>query len=325
MKLLRRILVTLLGIVVALVLAFALFVASRQDLRYDVPAPHLTASTDSATVERGRYLVEDVVVCAKCHGDITRAEDIERGIRVPLSGGYVFDIPPGKFYPPNITPDVATGIGAVPDSTLARSLRFGVRRDGRPLLPFMEYQNLSDEDLVALLSHLRTQPAVNHLVPAHQPNLLGRVVLAVVLAKPVGPKAPPSATSPTGATVENGRYLVEELAGCVGCHTVRDEKTGDLVGPRFGGSKGAFVDAKNPRRMWSPQNITSAPRTGKLAQLTEDGFVARFRAGTILNGSPMPWEHFKRMHEDDLRAIYRYLMTVPPVENDPGPAFYDKP
>ena len=51
----------------ALLLAFAVYVASHQDLRYEVRAPQ-------------------------------------------------------------ITPDVATGIGAVPDSTLARSLHLGVRR-----------------------------------------------------------------------------------------------------------------------------------------------------------------------------------------------------
>jgi hypothetical protein len=48
MKLLRRILVTLLGIVGALPLAFAVYVASYQDLRYDVRAPHIPARTDSA-------------------------------------------------------------------------------------------------------------------------------------------------------------------------------------------------------------------------------------------------------------------------------------
>ena len=48
MKLLRRILVTLLGIVGALPLAFAVYLASHQDLRYDVRAPHIPAHTDSA-------------------------------------------------------------------------------------------------------------------------------------------------------------------------------------------------------------------------------------------------------------------------------------
>ncbi len=119
---------------------------------------------------------------------------------------------------------------------------------------------------------------------------------------------------------------MEHLAGCVGCHTVRDERNGQLVGPKLGGAKGAFEDTRtHPARMWSSQNITTAPRTGKLANMTEDGYVARFRAGEMLAGSPMPWEHFRRMHEDDVRAVYRYLKTIPPVENDPGPPFYDKP
>ena len=326
MKLLRRILVTLLGIVGALVLAFAIYVATHQDLHYDVLAPHVTARTDSATVERGRYLVEDVVNCAKCHGDQTRGADFNRGVSVPLVGGYVFDIPPGKFYPPNITPDVATGIGGVPDSTLARSLRYGVRRDGRVLLPFMEYQELSDEDLVAVISYLRSRPPVAHFVPAHQPSLLGRVVLATMFAKPTGPKSPPPAMSPMGATVENGQYIVEHLAGCVGCHTVRDERNGNLVGPKLGGAKAAFGDTTTHRlRLWSSPNITTATRTGKLAKMSEDDFVARFRAGQMLAGSPMPWEHFRRMREDDLRAVYRYLRTIPALENDPGPPFFFKP
>jgi mono/diheme cytochrome c family protein len=325
MKLLRRILVTLLGIVVALVAAFAVYVASRQDLHFSAPAPHITASADSATVERGRYLVEDVVNCAKCHGDQARVADYEQGVPVDLVGGYVFDIPPGKFYPPNITPDVATGIGGVPDTTLARSLRYGIRRDGRVLLPFMEFQDLSDADLAAILSYLRSRPKVAHLVPAHVPNVLGRIVLATMLANPRGPSAPPPAVSPSGATLENGRYIVEHLAGCVGCHTVRDERNGNLVGPKLAGAKDAFQTAGHPMRHWSPRNITRAPNTGALARLSEDQFVARFRAGEVLPGSPMPWNHFKRMHEDDLRAVYRYLMTMPPIENDPGPVSFDTP
>ena len=48
MKLLRRILVTLLGILGAMLLAFAVSMASHQDLRYDVRAPHIRARTDSA-------------------------------------------------------------------------------------------------------------------------------------------------------------------------------------------------------------------------------------------------------------------------------------
>lgn len=325
MKLVRRILVSLLGIVVVAVAGFAIYVASRQDLRFAAPAPHVAARTDSATVARGRYLVEDLVGCAECHAD-SRVQNPAPGARVALAGGNSFVIPPGTFYVPNITPDPATGIGNIPDTLLARAWRYGVRHDGRALLPFMEFQGLSDEDVVAVLSYLRAQPAVAHVVPAHRPNLLGRVVLATVLAKPEGPKEPPPAVSPRGATVENGRYLVEFVARCASCHTQRSHATGQFTGPHLAGAKGEFDDGKkHPTRMWSPQNLTSAPRTGLIARLSEDQFVARFRAGEILPGSPMPWSHFRNMDEEDLRAIYRYLKTVPPVENDPGPASYSVP
>ncbi len=38
----------------------------------------------------------------------------------------------------------------------------------------------------------------------------------------------------------------------------------------------------------------------------------------MIPGSPMPWQTFRRMTEEDLRAIYRYLKTVPPVTRDVG-------
>jgi len=72
--------------------------------------------------------------------------------------------------------------------------------------------------------------------------------------------------------------------------------------------------------VWAPPNLTPDPKTGVTARLTEDQFVARFRAGRILPGSPMPWQAFSRMAEDDLRAIYRFLKSLPPHENDTGPA-----
>jgi hypothetical protein len=43
------------------------------------------------------------------------------------------------------------------------------------------------------------------------------------------------------------------------------------------------------------------------------------RAGLSFVDSPMPWECFARMSDDDLRSIYRYLKTVPATKNDNGP------
>jgi hypothetical protein len=34
----------------------------------------------------------------------------------------------------------------------------------------------------------------------------------------------------------------------------------------------------------------------------------------------MPWRQFQRMSENDVRAIYRYLRTLPPSDHNPGPS-----
>ena len=296
----------------------AVFVGARQHLTFDAPYPDVVASTDSAIVERGHYIVRNLAPCASCHGDPAQRAANLKGDEVALVGGYEFAIPPGKFYTRNLTPDSATGLGAVSDKAIARALRYGVGHDGRALLPFMEMQGLADDDLQAVVSYLRTQPAVNRRVPDHHYTMLGKVIKATVLAKPVGPSATPPAHAPRGASVETGHYLVESVALCWACHTERSQVTGALTGPRFGGTTG-FTETDDPAHSWSPPNITSDPETGRLGKMTEDQFVARFRQGRILPGSPMPWQAFSRMNEEDLRAIYQYLKSVPAVKRDNGP------
>lgn len=96
-----------------------------------------------------------------------------------------------------------------------------------------------------------------------------------------------------------------------------------LVGTLYGGAT-EFGDDYNPKRVWNPPNLTSAPKTGRTAIFTEDQFVARFRTGRVIPGSPMPWQAFSKMGEDDIRAIYRFLKTLPAVERDVGPPFVNK-
>ena len=315
----RKVLLIVGAVLLVVVVGGAVFVASRQNLRFDGRYPAVTASSDLAIVERGRYIVRDVAPCAACHGDPAQRQAYATGADVPLVGGFVFDIPPGRIYARNLTPDPETGLGNVSDSAIARALRYGVGHDGRALLPFMEMQGLSDDDLQAVVSYLRTQAPVRNPVPPHHFTLLGNVVKATALANPVGPPTTPLTRAPRGASVETGQYLVESVALCWACHTERSRMTGALTGPRFGGTTG-FTESDDPTHSWSPPNITSDAETGRLGKLTEDQFVARFRQGRVIPGSPMPWQAFSRMADEDLRAMYRYLKSVPPVRRDNGPA-----
>jgi len=316
--LVRKILLVIGSLLLVAIVGGAMYVGARQHLTFDAPYPHVVASTDSAVIERGRYIVRVAAPCASCHGDPARQKESMSGVEVPLIGGFAFDIPPGKFYPRNLTPDVETGLGNVSDSAIARALRYGVGHDGRALLPFMEMQGLSDDDLAAVVSYLRTQAPVHNVVPQHYFNVLGKIVKATAMSHPVGPSSTPPAVAPRGVSVETGHYIVESVALCWACHTERSQFTGALTGPRFGGTKG-FQDDGDPKVSWSPPNITSDKETGRLGILSEDQFVARFRQGRVIPGSPMPWQAFSRMGEDDLRSIYRYLKSVPSVTRDNGP------
>jgi mono/diheme cytochrome c family protein len=317
---LRKALKILGGLVALLLVAGTVFVASRQNLKFDeTPYPDVVASKDSAVIDRGRYIVRAAAPCAACHGDLEQREANLRGDEVDLRGGFVWDIPPGKIYARNITSDKTTGLGNISDKALARALRYGVGHDGRALLPFMEMQGLSDDDLVAVISYLRTMAPVNNPVPDHSFNVLGKIVKATAMANPIGPSATPPAHAPKGVSVETGKYLVESVSVCWSCHTERNPMTGAMVGPRFGGTTG-FTEVDDPDRSWSPPNITSDVETGRLGKISEQQFVERFRMGRTIPGSPMPWEKFSKLTEDDLRSIYQYLKSVPAVKNDVGPA-----
>src|SRR5215208_4072248 len=108
---LRKALKIIGGLFVVTVVAGSIYVASRQNLNFnDAAFPDVVASTDSAVIARGRYIVRDLAPCASCHGDPTQRAANALGEDVPLIGGFVFDIPPGKFYARNLTPDRETGL-----------------------------------------------------------------------------------------------------------------------------------------------------------------------------------------------------------------------
>ena len=67
-------------------------------------------------------------------------------------------------------------------------------------------------------------------------------------------------------------------------------------------------------------NLTPHPRWGWIASWPEEVFVARMHLGKQREGSPMPWHGFRRMSDDDLRAVFRYLRSLPPVEGGPDPS-----
>lgn len=300
-----------------LIIGITAVVAMRQNNKFEAPYPEIKASKDSTPIARGKYLVYGPAHCAHCHTPMDAIERLEKGEEVALIGGHLFEIPPGKFYARNITPDKETGIGNYTDEEIARTLRFGVKKNGSALLDFMPFHNLSDEDLTAVISYLRTTKPIRNAVPENRFNVLGRVVNAFMI-KPVGPEGEVPKSVAQGPTPEYGKYLAHYVANCRGCHTERDLKTGKFTGIDFAGGLEFEEPALKGVKFVTP-NLTPDKKTGKIADWSEEQFIKRFRAGRQIAASPMPWGPFSRMTDDELKAIYRYLHSLKPVENNTGP------
>jgi hypothetical protein len=300
-----------------LIIGLVVLVASRQNLTFEAPYPNIHASRDSTVIARGKYLVRGPAHCVECHHTPNSTQTMgENGESIP-SGGYVFELPIGKIYVPNITPDPETGIGRLTDGEIARTLRYGVGYDGRAMIDFMPFHNMSDEDLTAVVSYLRVIPPVKNLVPSMDLNALGNVVKAFMI-KPVGPEGEVAKKVAQGVNAEYGEYLANSIANCKGCHTNRDMKTGATIGEDYAG--GFKMEALGkPDMNCVSRNLTPDPETGHIYKWNMEQFVDRFKRGKIIQESPMPWDEFRNMSEEDLQAIYLYLKTLKPIKSDPGP------
>ena len=147
---------------------------------------------------------------------------------------------------------------------------------------------------------------------------MGKVIMAFVL-KPLAPKEQPPARTPAPETAAYGAYMANAVAQCGDCHTNRSMRDGSFIGPRYAGGW-VFPLESDPTMELVTPNLTPDSATGRIAQWSEDRFVARLHAGAAIPQSIMPWTEFGRMTDTDLRAIYRFLRTLPPVRNETGPS-----
>lgn len=168
--------------------------------------------------------------------------------------------------------------------------------------------------------------------------------------------APASANSTNAAAaapapadlVGGGRYLVTILA-CNDCHTPfkmgkngpEPDMTRMLSGhpegmklappPKLEGGwlmAGAATNTAwaGPWGVSYTANITPDQNTG-IGIWTEDMFIKGMRSGKHMGTSrtilpPMPWPWYAKMRDEELKAIFAYLKSVPPIRNhvpDPTP------
>jgi mono/diheme cytochrome c family protein len=138
---------------------------------------------------------------------------------------------------------------------------------------------------------------------------IGAVIVIAVQAlgwqPAIAPIAPPAPSSFAPKLVATG----EALAGagnCVACHTARGGAA-NAGGRPFTTAIGTF---------YSP-NITPDPETG-IGAWSEAAFTRALREGIARDGRHLfpvfPYDHFTKLTAPDIKALYAYFMTRPPVK-----------
>jgi len=125
------------------------------------------ADADASKIARGKYLVQ-LGGCSDCHtpGYFFGKPDNARY----LGGSDVgFQTPNGDVVVgPNLTSDQETGLGGWTADAIAKTLRTGVRPNGRvlsPIMPWPALTNLTQSDMEALIAFLKSLPPVKNKVP----------------------------------------------------------------------------------------------------------------------------------------------------------------
>jgi mono/diheme cytochrome c family protein len=280
----------LLAIIVIALAGLYLSADFRFNKTYDITSEPVAISTDAASLEVGKHWAE--IHCQACHGE-------------DLGGGPFFEDPSlGYVDAPNLTAGKG-GIGATyTDADWVRAIRHGVKANGQSvfIMPSNDFYYLSDADLGGIIAYVKSFPPVERetrprsLAPfakvLYSLGAFGNLLYAETIQHDVRPPAPP-----VGVTVDYGEYLAN-AHGCPSCH-----------GPQLNGAQPA-----EPGAPFAP-NLTPG---GELIGWSEADFVTALRTGVTPSGrqlsDSMPWQGLGKMTDDELKAVWMYLQSLPKLE-----------
>ncbi len=261
--------------------------SARMSKTYPTQAETITVPTDPAAIERGRHLTIAVGKCTDCHGDNLAGKMI--------SDDAVF----ARLWSANLTRGKG-GVGtSYTDTDYVRSIRYGVRANGKPLIfmPSEAYTHFNDSDLGAIIAYVKSMPPVDQEIPKPSIGPIARFLsvmtpFPLVPARMINREAPRLALVAIGVTKEYGEYLAK-TGGCTSCHN-----------PNLSGGT-AIQGVK-------VANLTPAG----IGKWTEADFMKALRTGVRPDGrilsAVMPWPYTKFLTDDEIKAMWMYLRSLPP-------------
>jgi mono/diheme cytochrome c family protein len=287
------------------------------------------AGAQQPLAEQGRYLAT-AGDCISCH---------TRPGGEPFAGGRPLNTPFGVIYSANITPDPKTGIGAWTERQFERALREGIAADGThlyPALPYTAYTKVTDQDVHAIYSYMRTVKPVSYIPPKNRmpfPFSIRALLGGWNMMFLDGGRFAPDASHT--AEWNRGAYLTQGLGHCGACHSPRNS----LGGPARGGALtgGDYLDEISDEvvdnsitpldesivRPWSAPNLTQAPSglgawsLEAIAAYLKTGHSAR--AGAFGPMSEVIGNSTSRLTDPDIHAIAVYLKSLAPATQNMPP------
>lgn len=256
-------------------------------------------------VERGAYIAK-LAGCGTCHTPLgpNGGPDFSKA----YAGGFEMPDLIGTWRAPNITPDKSSGIGSWTDDQIIASIREGVRPEGSqlyPIMPYLNYNRMTDADAKALVAFLRSlKPIVNDVAPTK--NL-----------KMPQPPAPKPANAPDDPA-HHGEYLAT-LMLCDHCHATPGADHAPLPDKMFAGGL-PFVMPMLGKGTIYAANITSDPATG-IGNYTEAQLATAIKTmmkpdGKQIQG-PMLFMQggWATLDDADIKAVAAFIKQIPAVTN----------
>jgi mono/diheme cytochrome c family protein len=284
----------LVGALILISITLYVFGEARLKKVYVVPEESISIPADEESLAEGKRIFQ-YRGCEACHGE-------------QLQGLVYLDNPAiGQV----ITPNLTTGEGGIgsqrTDEDLVRSIRHGTRPDQTPLLfmPSTEFYYLSDKDLSRVIAYIRSVPPVDNEMPPSKLSVTGRIVMNITKeitflpAELIPHEAPQPVAPEPGITPEYGEYL---SLSCKVCHGLT--------------LSGGEIPGFPPE--WPPAPNLTSGKGSRLPTWGEAGFIEIIKTGQkhgrTINPDYMPWESYRHMTEDELRAVYAYLQSLPPKD-----------
>jgi mono/diheme cytochrome c family protein len=261
-----------------------------------------------ANIENGK-LIYNIGGCISCHAP---GPDVKNVAADVPAGGKPLLTPIGTLYPPNLTPDLSTGIGYWTDADLVNAMQKGLSANDQhliPAFPYTSYTHMKIEDILDLKAYLNTLPRVKNPRKPTGIYFLSVVRRGLGLWQWVGLDQTKWQEDPKqSASWNRGSYLVNGPGHCGECHTPRTLFLASDTSNLFAG--GPHPDGKG--KVPSLRGLIERGRYKDVKDL-----VLAFQNGELLGYDKMSsggmgevQRNIAKLPEADVAAIAEYVASL---------------